>query len=282
MATTTTPPKHNYIIRLAKPCDVPLLAEIERSAGQLFRTVGLDSVADDEPMPAEVLVSYLEVGNLWVAVAKNRGEIVREGKEEEGEYEERGDEEVMEVGMGKGEVVVGFLAAFAIGVTGTSCAESGGTEQKGVDDVKEGREKGRRQHDGVEMRKVLMHIAELSVHAAHHRRGLGKTLMQYFEDAVTERSSDAAALSGEAFTMAATGNANTRLSSREGQEVLGLSLTTYKDVEFNGPFYARFGFEEIPPAEIEKVVGKRGKELWDEEQGKIAMPERRCWMVKWL
>ena len=190
----------------------------------------------------------------------------------------------MGVGVEKGEVVVGFLAAFAIGVTEKkSCAESGGAEQMGVDDVEGGREReSSRQHYGCEMRKVLMHIAELSVHAAHHRRGLGKRLLQYFEEAVTGRSADAAALSGEAFTMAATGNASTKLSSREGQEVLGLSLTTYKDVEFNGPFYARFGFEEIPPAEIEKVVGKRGKELWDEEQGKIARPERRCWMVKWL
>ena len=59
-------------------------------------------------------------------------------------------------------------------------------------------------------------------------------------------------------------------------------MTTYRDLVFNGPFYARFGFEEIEIGEIEQVVGVRGKELWEEEQAKIVARERRCWMVKWI
>ena len=45
---------------------------------------------------------------------------------------------------------------------------------------------------------------------------------------------------------------------------------------------ANFGFVEIGAGEIERTVGSRGRELWDEEQEKIAARERRCWMVKWL
>ena len=84
---------------------------------------------------------------------------------------------------------MGFLAAFAIAVTGSAGTE----EQGGIDDVEvsrvEERQTGKQNVGG--MRKVLMHIAELSVHASHHRRGLGKRLMAFFEEAVTGRSRDA-------------------------------------------------------------------------------------------
>ncbi len=250
------PSSRPYTIRTAGPTDIPLLADIERSAGQIFRTVGLDAVADDDPMPPEVLSSYLEAGNLWVAVADNRNST-DEGRGDDG------DGQRTRVGAME---LVGFLAAFAITVTGS--AEGKGVDSRdGLDDNGEG-EKERGSQDGTERRKVLMHIAELSVHASHHRRGLGKRLMRSFEEAVISRSS------GDT-------NGNNLLGQRKSN-VLGLSLTTYKDIAFNGPFYSKLGFEHVPPSRIKDVVGKRGRELWDEEQGKITMPERRCWMVKWL
>ena len=218
-------------------------------------------MADDDPMPSEVLTSYLEAGNLWVAVSQNREDRAREERE--------GVEEAV-LGEDKGEVV-GFLAAFAIRVTG-----SGGDVERRQKDTSLDRSLGRG------MRKVLMHIAELSVHASHHRRGLGRRLLRYFEEAVSGRSVEPTRISSAMAAMAATVDARGRASSQEGQDVMGLSLTTYKHVAFNGPFYARFGFEEVPPNEIGKVVGRRGKELWDEEQGKIACPEKRMWGVKWI
>jgi GNAT superfamily N-acetyltransferase len=45
-----------------------MLQEIERLAGERFRSVGLDSVADDEPDSIEVLGDYAIAGRGWVAV----------------------------------------------------------------------------------------------------------------------------------------------------------------------------------------------------------------------
>ncbi|MEV1294325.1 hypothetical protein [Pseudonocardia sp. NPDC049635] len=39
------------MIRRATPADAPALREIERAAGEPFRELGLDVVADDEPPP---------------------------------------------------------------------------------------------------------------------------------------------------------------------------------------------------------------------------------------
>ena len=231
-------PIPTYEIRSATVNDIPFLAAIERSAGQLFQTVGLDSLADDDPMPPEVLRSYCEKGNLWVAV-------VDDDDDGRSEAESRGERE-KEDGQG-----VAFLAAFPVTVTGKGPAGSQRLRPR-PNDLEEGSTETGSQG-------VLVHIAELSVHADHHRRGLGKRLMQHFEESVTSRQ-----------------------PSTSEDVVLGLSLTTYRDVPFNGPFYARFGFKEVPAADIEKVVGKRGKELWDEEQQKIASPERRMWAVKWV
>ena len=187
-----------YTIRLAHHTDVPNLAAIERSAGQLFKTVGLDAVADDDPMPAEVLSSYLDAGNLWVAALDS-------------DFNE----------------VIAFLAVFPITKTGPT-----------------------RSFD-----RTFLHIAELSVHADHQRKGIAKALLRHLDEVA---------------------------KNKEGAKVVGLSLTTYRDVAFNGPFYARSGFVEIRVDEIENVVGRRGRELWEEEQGKIVAKERRCWMVKKL
>jgi ribosomal protein S18 acetylase RimI-like enzyme len=55
-------------IRPARPIDGPALRQIERSAGERFRTVGLSDVADDEPASEEVLARYAADGPSWVAV----------------------------------------------------------------------------------------------------------------------------------------------------------------------------------------------------------------------
>jgi len=55
------------IIRLARGDDLLTLAEIERHAGEVFRTLGMDAVADDEPLPAQNLADYQQAGRAWVA-----------------------------------------------------------------------------------------------------------------------------------------------------------------------------------------------------------------------
>ncbi|ALE75401.1 GCN5-related N-acetyltransferase [Pseudonocardia sp. Ae168_Ps1] len=56
------------MIRPAVPADVAAMREIERAAGEPFRAIGLDVVADDEPLPGAVLVAYAAAGRAFVDV----------------------------------------------------------------------------------------------------------------------------------------------------------------------------------------------------------------------
>ena len=55
-------------VRAARREDGPAQQAIERLAGEQFRVVGLDSVADDEPASFEELADYATDGRSWVAV----------------------------------------------------------------------------------------------------------------------------------------------------------------------------------------------------------------------
>jgi GNAT superfamily N-acetyltransferase len=55
-------------IRPSRLSDGPTLREIERSAGEMFREVGLESVADDEPLSEAELASYALGARSWAAV----------------------------------------------------------------------------------------------------------------------------------------------------------------------------------------------------------------------
>jgi ribosomal protein S18 acetylase RimI-like enzyme len=55
-------------VRPSRADDGPALREIERVAGEQFRQVGLDDVADGEPATVEVLADYARAGRSWVAV----------------------------------------------------------------------------------------------------------------------------------------------------------------------------------------------------------------------
>jgi GNAT superfamily N-acetyltransferase len=53
------------LIRVATMAELPLLLEIERASGEIFRDIGMPEIADDAPMPVEVLAHH----HVWVAVA---------------------------------------------------------------------------------------------------------------------------------------------------------------------------------------------------------------------
>jgi GNAT superfamily N-acetyltransferase len=55
-------------IRPARPSDGVDLQAIERLAGEQFRTVGMDEIADDSPPPLDVLAAYAADGRSWVAL----------------------------------------------------------------------------------------------------------------------------------------------------------------------------------------------------------------------
>jgi ribosomal protein S18 acetylase RimI-like enzyme len=54
-------------IRPARPDDGDTLREVELLAGERFREVGLDAIADHEPAPLDTLARYAIGGRSWVA-----------------------------------------------------------------------------------------------------------------------------------------------------------------------------------------------------------------------
>jgi len=89
------------------------------------------------------------------------------------------------------------------------------------------------------------YIAELSVALPHQRQGIGARLL----DAAVEHA------------------------ERSGFDAV--TLTTYRDLSWNGPFYARLGFAEIDPADA--APGHAGKLRAEAEAGHD--PSRRCIMA---
>ena len=62
-------------IRPGEPGDEARLQDIERLAGQRFRQIGMDQIADDDPPPLEQLAGCVRDGRCWVAEA-DEGELV--------------------------------------------------------------------------------------------------------------------------------------------------------------------------------------------------------------
>src|SRR4051794_3431624 len=54
------------MIRHASDQDLPTLQDIERSAGVVFRDLGMDAVADDAPPDLPTLRSFQRDGRAWV------------------------------------------------------------------------------------------------------------------------------------------------------------------------------------------------------------------------
>jgi GNAT superfamily N-acetyltransferase len=74
------------------------------------------------------------------------------------------------------------------------------------------------------------HLEELDVHPDHNRRGVGSRLVM------------------TVCTWAAS------------QGYRAVTLTTFRDVPFNMPFYARLGFEVVPPEELSPALRSRVEE----------------------
>lgn len=137
-------------IRPARYSDLPLLVEIERAAGEAFRSLGMDSVADDDPGTVDELATYAEHGRAFVAVdSKDRP--------------------------------TGYLLLAVV--------------------------------------EDAAHIEQVSVHPSHARQGIGRLLID------------------QAGLWAATRGLN------------ALTLTTYVEVPWNGPYYERLGFRYLAPEE---------------------------------
>ncbi|WP_327147967.1 GNAT family N-acetyltransferase [Nocardia sp. NBC_01329] len=63
------------MIRSAGAADIPVLQGIEVRAGEPFAAVGMDAVAGDEPLAAEVLGEFVLDGRAWVWEDEARGPV---------------------------------------------------------------------------------------------------------------------------------------------------------------------------------------------------------------
>ncbi len=136
------------MIRAARADELERLRGIEFAAGEIFRSCGMDAIADDEPLTVtELAIFHSRGGALVFADASD--------------------------------VPVGYLL--------------------------------------VEHLDGNAHVEQLSVHPSHARRGLGSELLDGAE----------------------------KWAQAEGLE--WLTLTTFRDVPWNAPYYRRLGFEDLKP-----------------------------------
>jgi GNAT superfamily N-acetyltransferase len=88
------------------------------------------------------------------------------------------------------------------------------------------------------------HIEQVSIHPANARRGIGRELIDYVDAWAAERG------------------------------LRALTLTTFRDVPWNGPYYKRLGFAELAPDEL----GRELAELMVEEAAHGLDPAQRIAM----
>jgi predicted N-acetyltransferase YhbS len=137
-------------IRAGRVEDAQAIRAVEKSAGERFRTVGLNDIADAEVTLAKTLSHRARNGRLFVAEEDDR--------------------------------VCGFAMYSEV--------------------------------DG------FCYLEEVSVSSSHGGRGIGRDLIAAIEDA----------------------------GRRSG--LAWITLSTFRDVPWNGPYYARLGFVEWPHAEL--------------------------------
>ncbi len=171
-------------IRLASADDVPKVAPLEKAAAELFRTIGMDAVADDPPIADTILLQAVEDNRLWVAV----------------EY--------------------GVLKAYLLG----------------------------------DFLPQSLHIEQVTVHPDAARRGLGALMIE-----------------------------SVSADPRSKQRGL-LTLTSFANVPWNGPYYERIGFVDIPESEwpegvAEKVAAdsKHGLDVWPRLVMQRVISEPKAW-----
>jgi GNAT superfamily N-acetyltransferase len=55
-------------LRAATTSDIPAMQACELAAGEMFRSVGMDAIADAEPFDDDELAAYIADGRAWVVV----------------------------------------------------------------------------------------------------------------------------------------------------------------------------------------------------------------------
>lgn len=165
-----------YRIEPGRASDAARLREIERAAGDRFRAIGMEEIAEGDVTPASILENRADAGHLYVACA--------------------GDD-----------MIAGFLMWSA--------------------------------KDG------LAYIEEVSVHPAHAGHRLAARMIDRLAEDVRGRHA-------------------------------ALTLATFRDVEWNAPYYARLGFEELP---LDRV-GPQHQVSWKQQAKNGLDMTRRLFMIR--
>jgi ribosomal protein S18 acetylase RimI-like enzyme len=165
-----------FSIRQARSTDIPLLEYVERSAAEIFRTVGLGHLLDGATVDPNLLAFMAISNNLWVAV--NRWD--------------------QPIGFAGGQHISGNF-----------------------------------------------HLVELSVAKDAQGKGVGRALMSAMFEQV----------------------------QREGYRAI--TLTTFRHLPWNGPWYARLGFVEVSP----KEMGREYMEIVEHEAQNGLDIKQRCMMA---
>jgi GNAT superfamily N-acetyltransferase len=164
------------VIRPGSAGDIPAMQDIERSAGELFRDLGMTAVAEDEPAAVADLAQYVDDGRAWV--------LVLEG------------------------ALVGYLLV----------------------DVVDG----------------TAHIEQVSVRAGDAGHGYGRRLI------------------------------DTAIGWARQRGYPSVTLTTFTEVPWNGPYYRRLGFRPIPDDEITR--GLHALRQHEAQHGLDQWPRECLWL----
>jgi len=158
------------MIRAARPDDISKIRSIEVAAGELFRGLGMEAIADDTPPTESELAPYVRDGRAWVATGPD--------------------------GKPLAYILVDIVDGWA-------------------------------------------HIEQVTVHPDHSRTGLGRALIER-----VEQWSDGCGLDG-------------------------MTLTTFRDVPWNAPYYKRLGFSDVAESawseglrQIVRQEGAHGLNAW--------------------
>lgn len=154
-------------IRLATSQDLPHIPGLEVAASQIFRSVGMDAIADDTPPSLESLEEYRQAGHIWVAISQLSTESA-----------------------GGSERLAGYVLVHLL------------REQSASD--------------------LSVHIQQVTVAPGFTRQRIGAKLIQHVE-----------------------------LWARD-QGFRELSLTTFRDVPWNAPYYRRLGFHDVDDEELQR------------------------------
>jgi GNAT superfamily N-acetyltransferase len=96
---------------------------------------------------------------------------------------------------------------------------------------------------------TALHVYEISVHSDHQKQGIGKALMEHAEAHAKEL------------------------------DLTEMTLTTFRHVPWNAPFYEQLGFQILKTEECDARLGS----ILAEELGRgLPLPEQRCAMRKTL